>query len=307
MNYTEVEVFCLRKWEPYQDDLRIKHFTENLSTFNQQLPDSIDSCTELMLRRFDYYSHSKVNEGLIELHQKLLKQPNIDLQYTTFAVLKSQRERYNSSYEHVREYKIINNLSDNNITPSVSDWFNRPEWQYLENVVFLDDMCGTGKTFIEYFKKHIDYLKDKKIYYVIIHIMTEAKTRIEKFAKDNSLNIYILSYNETAATFSMPELKDYRDTFQKECENLGIKKLWDVFGYKYDNSKSTDQLYSESLVSFYLNTPNNTLGLFRCKTDKLVALFPRETKEKPAWMTMNERKAQKSRSNYFCKSRRYSK
>ena len=55
---------------------------------------------------------------------------------------------------------------------------------------------------------------------------------------------------------------------------------------------------TESLVAFFNDTPNNTLGIFWKNTDKNDALFPRNQEEKPAWMKFREDKKDRMKSNY---------
>ena len=75
----------------------------------------------------------------------------------------------------------------------------------------------------------------------------------------------------------------------------GLHKDMDIYGYSC----------TESLVAFFNDTPNNTLGIFWKNTDKNDALFPRNHEEKPAWMKFRENKKERMKSNYIRKKAGY--
>jgi hypothetical protein len=55
---------------------------------------------------------------------------------------------------------------------------------------------------------------------------------------------------------------------------------------------------SESLMAFYNNTPNNTLGIFRYDTEKYKSIFPRKNDKRPLWQRMKEEKEIRKKQNY---------
>lgn len=86
-----------------------------------------------------------------------------------------------------------------------------------------------------------------------------------------------------------------RKCFKEESQKLDLYKDNDIFGF----------LGVESLVSFFNDTPNNTLGVFWKNTSKNKALFPRNIEEKPAWMKFKENKKQRNTSNYSREKAKY--
>jgi len=157
------------------------------------------------------------------------------------------------------------------------DFINVENPKGFDHIIFLDDFIGSGKTFYKEFSK---------------------PESIQKWLKDNSIgNIYILS------TIIMIEGRDFilkkfpqvrifseerNKIFDKKLSPLHIignaKKIEDitlkhgnnlsVFGYPpyvapygFDNS--------QSLVSFFHCTPNNTLSVVWGKSKNWKPLFPR--------------------------------
>ena len=291
----DIRAYCISKWEASSSDERIKQFTNNYPAFMENKSPEMKKCIELLLKEFEYYSHNIVNDELFCLHNDLLRKYHLDIDVSLFAVLQSQRSTYNSSYEYLGEYKAINSLSKYNVVPELSSWFNKEYWGNVENIVFVDDFCGSGKTFIDYIESIKEHIRDKNIYYVVIHMMSAAKDRINDYAKSNNIDVTVVTYHITDAAFSInDELEASRDLFKEESSDLGIKSS-EIFGF--DNT--------ESLVAFHENSPNNTLGLFIKDTSENVALFPREIDKKPSLMTIKNKKKKKQESNYVCKSKSF--
>lgn len=65
----------------------------------------------------------------------------------------------------------------------------------IKNIVFIDDFCGTGKTFKDYIESVGKIVQGKHIYYLVIHIM------------DMYGNIYSVNlYDENAQKFVVDNL-----------------------------------------------------------------------------------------------------
>lgn len=297
MQYESVKDNCLERWQCDESDPRIEHFIQCFKDFNDKLPQDLDNCVEIMLMRFCYYSHMKMNNAYKLMHSELISTYNLDIDKSVFSVLKSQKPKLNSSYLYLFEYKMLNNLSKYSCIPELSDLFNSPNWNSIDNIVFVDDICGTGKTFNDFILSVKERIVNKTIYYVVIHIMAEAKERIERIAKDNDMEIIVVSHNTTKAAFSYDDLNKYKEQFIRGSNDLGIIRMKEILGFDYCSEE--EHSYSESLVAFYENTPNNTLGIFWKNTEKNKPLFPREDDPKPQWQVMGKRKHQKSESNYF--------
>ena len=132
--------------------------------------------------------------------------------------------------------------------------------------------------------------------------MEDAVPNIEDISKELDVEIIPIAqcFQEKAL-----ELKDIREKHENAFEVIEkYSREVDVpedytFGFKN----------SQALVSFYNNTPNNTIGLFWHEASGYQALFPRRKQEKPNWMNnnptnMRENKNRRKSSNYNARERK---
>ncbi|WP_373941037.1 hypothetical protein OEG92_14460 [Polaribacter sejongensis] len=150
----------------------------------------------------------------------------------------------------------------------------------FKHIIFLDDFIGSGKTFVKEFskdksvRKWVDNNQIKNIYILSSIIMIDGKNYI--LSKFPNYNIKIHSeernkiFNKTLSPLNIISDSDkIKDIVKKH----GDKIL--VFNFPpYSASMGFD--YSESLVSYFHCTPNNTLSIIWGKTKDWKPLFPRE-------------------------------
>ncbi|WP_417368360.1 phosphoribosyltransferase [Flavobacterium beibuense] len=140
-----------------------------------------------------------------------------------------------------------------------------------KHVIFLDDFIGSGKTFVEEFSKPFiqEWLKRnniKNIYILASIIMVDGKkyilenySQIEIFAEERH-KIFNTEHSPLSIFNTVNELENICHKYKKV-----FKKFSKPFGY--DNS--------QSLISFFHGTPNNTLPLIWGQTSEWKAIFPR--------------------------------
>ena len=283
---SEVEKEFIKKWG---NDDRISLFLKNYDTYIDSLSLKMKEIIIDLLHNFDYYSHKEINKNLKNLHNKIIDLKNVDIDYTIFCVLKSQNCRYNSSYEYFTEYKQLNNLNKHSIIPELSDAIKKKDqWLNIENIVFIDDFCGSGKTFMNFIKNYIDELSEKRIIYVVVHIMKNSYDDIMKFAEEKKLTIIVIYKNCRRKAFEVVEYSDkQKKCFGDESKKMLLKDDY-IFGYNE----------TEALAAFYNNTPNNTLGVFWMSTNKNNPLFIRKNEKIPGWMQLKKAKKQRKSNNY---------
>lgn len=147
----------------------------------------------------------------------------------------------------------------------------------FNHIIFLDDFIGSGKTFCkEYSKPNYiqQWVTDNNIENVFILssiIMVEGK----KYILDRFPQIKIIS-EERNKIFdkALSPLKVFGNLNDIEKVTLKHGKIVPVFGYPpyvapygYDGS--------QSLISYFHCTPNNTLSIIWAKNKKWFPLFPR--------------------------------
>lgn len=147
----------------------------------------------------------------------------------------------------------------------------------FNHIIFLDDFIGSGKTFCKQYSKPNDiqqWITDNNIENVYILssiIMVEGK----KYILDRFPQIKIIS-EERNKIFekSLSPLNVFGNLNDIEKVTLKHGKTIPVFGYPpyvapygYDGS--------QSLISYFHCTPNNTLSIIWAKNTKWFPLFPR--------------------------------
>lgn len=157
------------------------------------------------------------------------------------------------------------------------------DYQNVENptsfnhIIFLDDFIGSGKTFCKEFSKPNAIQKwitengIENVYILSSIIMVEGK----KYILNRFPNIKIFS-EERNKIFdkSLSPLKAFGNLTDIEKVTLKHGKTIPVFGYPpyiapfgYEGS--------QSLISYFHCTPNNTLSIVWAKNSKWIPLFPR--------------------------------
>ena len=144
------------------------------------------------------------------------------------------------------------------------------------HIVFLDDFIGSGKTFCKEFSKPNDiqkWLTDnniENIYILSSIIMIEGK----KYILDRFPQIKIISEerNKIFDTTLSPlnvfgNLSHIEKTALKHGNTLKVGPYPYVFPYGFDNS--------QSLISYFHCTPNNTLSIIWGANKNWTPLFPR--------------------------------
>ena len=128
-------------------------------------------------------------------------------------------------------------------------------------------------------------VKTAQIYIVVQHITKRALEFLHSLAASLSLDMYIvyLDYSEETFKpeylFEMVEAEKKRLFYETICHRLDVEDK-NILGYEQ----------VQSLVAFYYNTPNNTLGLFWKDLDGFAALFSRHNKNRTSLFEL-QRKA----------------
>ena len=276
---------CKKRWEIQDNQNR---FFSRYPEWVQEMPEALAEIINSLMQGFDYYSHSMVNRKLKISHKDLQEMCGVEFNNTIYCVLPNKKGRINSGYEYLIEYRYLNELSKYVVFPNLKE-VPQEYFENIENIVFIDDFCGTGKTFKDYIKTVEEIVQGKKIYYLVIHIMQKAIENIKEYGESRNLSIHVLYQTCTLKAFERNfQLSEQRDEFKNLSIECGVSTK-DVFGFKN----------TEALVAFYNDTPNNTLGIFWKNTEKNNALFPRVNDKKPDWMEMRKAKKSRNASNYL--------
>lgn len=285
----EVKKCCLSKWKGEFDiDERLQTFSNEFSSWLSQIPEENRTTVLTLLQNLEYYSHNTTNKWLKNLHTQLIQKSSISDENTIYAFIKSEDGKTNSSNDYWTDYKFLNSL---NLEICYEDIFaiTDTQWQYIENIVFIDDFTGSGKSLIDELKKAPYRYANKNVYFITINVMLQAEENIRNFCKENNINIVIICAFKQSKMFESDVFENNSDAYKE------IKMMSKDF--KIPNCHIMGFHNSQSLVVFYNNTPNNTLGFIRYKTDKYNPIFPRRNHKKPFWQTIENTK-NRNKTNY---------
>lgn len=240
-----------------------------------------------LFKKSKYYSKSTINKVFLQFYNKLENK-----EYSLFTAIESQDIRQNSSHSYLNEFALISDVSEYNIIPMLSG-FPKQDLKYIKNIVFLDDIVGTGQTIIDFFDTILEILDGKKIYIWVICITAEAKIKLEEYALNYKLQLEICFGNIEEKAFKEGYIFDISQASHNKLSILNLeKKLWNKDKCDYFLGKDD----SQCLVSFYNDTPNNTLSSFWFFSESWNPIFERKKKKQPAWL--KEKKKERRRINY---------
>lgn len=293
-SYKEEMLTVLRdKWGG-EFDQRLCVFFDDFDFWLEQIPIAHRPTVMTLLKNLEYYSHNTVNDWLKRLHLQLLEYGNITTDNTIYGFIKSKYGITNSSNDYWMEYRIINGLNKNTCVENM-DAIEGDEWECIRNIVFIDDFSGSGKSLIDELKKRPDRYRGKTVFFITINIMFAAIKKISDYAQENGIEIIHISAFCQKKAFERGLFRDEKAASDEICclsKSLGIPEK-EAMGFKK----------TQSLIAFYNNTPNNTLGFIRYNTNSYTAPFPRTDDKMPGWRKLQKDRIRRNNAKYMNKCR----
>ncbi len=288
---------CLAQWTDDDTlDERLSFFYNEYEKWKKQIPDEYIEVILKLLKELKYYTKKRANRILVDLHEQLKTNSNYTIDNTVFAYIKSKDGISNSSNDYWTEYKLLNNLNRNICYENLSA-IKESGWEYIENIVFIDDFSGSGESIKKELKKFLNIFQGKNVYIIVVCTMEAAVNKLKEFGETNSINIHFIydyAFKKAFEQDLFPDNSTAKENYLSFCGSKGIssKSGWEL---GFENT--------EALVSFYNNTPNNTLAFIHNRSNKYFPLFPRINDEKPIWQRndckkMNNRTKQRKNANY---------
>lgn len=280
---------CLAKWQ--SGDKRTAFFEEHFESWILQLPESVRHVIFELVKDFDYFTQQETNRLLKELHSELINKDNVNEDNTIFTYIHSETGVANSSVEYWIDYKRMNDLNKLNCFESLEK-IPAIVWGSFENIVIIDDFCGSGKTISDFIKNNKELLKGKQIFYIVIYLMSESLTKIQQLQSEIDLSVIPISACVKEKLFDKEKwIADAENLRNQIIEVSKAKNINDDYALGHEKT--------ESLVAFHNNTPNNTLGLFWCDREAYFSIFPRESSPKRLTLyTLQKEKSRRNAQNY---------
>ena len=285
---TAKQAFLSRQVTP---DNRVQSFSDNYDSWTAQFPVEVAGVIADMVAHFDYYSHADVNQMLQELHRQFHRLSSLNDCDALHIYLKKSDGHINSSSDYWHDYRLCNNIDPGFCADDV-ECISKAEWSQIQNIVVVDDCCGTGGSLEDFINRSHQQFTDKTIYYLVLHSLCDADRKLKEIEETYNVKIVLIFIN-----------KRDKATKQIAASESDIAML----RYVSSSLRIPDKYHlgfmnSEALMAFYNNTPNNTIGLFWLSTDVYHAPFPRKFQANPSWRNgaaMKEAKKQRKAKNYI--------
>ena len=288
MNIDEVFEERLEKWSLLGFDSKLDTAIDNIEEWTKNFNNKeIDILCEL-LKKFYYYTYRNVSEIIKELSAISKEKFDLSENNSIVSVIRKADGKLGSSSEYMILHKMVSGLNKSIYYESL-EAIKDEEWNNIKNIIFVDDCCGTGKTFMKFLKQQKKSFLNKRIIFIIIEIMEKAKYDIEDYAKCENLCIEILAHEIREKAFKIDD-KILSPMFIEMSKKRHICEKY-IMGYEQ----------TEALMAFYNNTPNNTLGLFWLQTPENIPIFPRELAEIPGWKKLSKEKERRAKQQYEAK------
>ena len=227
-----------------------------------------------LLGHFQYFSEQRISEKVIDLFQLFKKTYHSDAEKavyikpvkefgTSFSTIFFTAFWLKNNLKDYVEEKIVDLLAENSVPPVI---------------VIVDDFAGSGQTMIKTIDKLLEInsnVGSSKILLLVFLLSDEAECAIAEYADKSDLKIEIVALEKTSSTFKSGFI--YNEN-QVEEKRAIYERLYDRFKLDDDFRYGFGEI--ASLIAFYYNTPNNTLGLFWQDLAEFCALFPRHKGKK---------------------------
>lgn len=264
---------CRSRWG--KEDELTNQLDEKLKEFIMQVdakPEVKDILLEL-LKHYNYYSRENVNTILREFYDIIINEFKIPKSRAIYSRIETD-SKINSSNNLLEEYKTINNIGSS-LSRDIEK-LDIEEINVIDCIIFIDDIIGSGDTITKFLEKHKEKLKNVICLIFCIECMEEGRIKVEQFFQTENIDGYLISKNEAKKAFENNYI--FEDGKSKRI-------ILHDFEYKLSNGGKYVLGYgnSEALVSFYRNTPNNTISSYWNKYRNWNPLFMRDF-DKPDFM-----------------------
>ncbi|WP_313071183.1 phosphoribosyltransferase-like protein [Lacrimispora sp.] len=281
---------CISRWAEEECDDRLEKAISLFDEWESKFSDSEKEVVAGLISNYNYYSKKKVIGILKELDDKVINTYNVSNNDSIVSVIRKKNGLLGSSSDYWLNYSYLTKLSGDIFYDSL-DYITPNQWKNIKNIIFVDDCSGTGETIKKFLERQKNNFSNKQIIIILIEMMEDAYDNIMQYAKNKKLNVKIIPYYVAQKAFFKKDEK----VIQKYCmtaHNIAIKSK-NIFGYAQ----------SEALMSFYNNSPNNTLGIFWEDTEIYNSIFPRKKKEKAGWKNNDNAIVNRRKQQYFAKKR----
>lgn len=253
--------------------------------------------------RYTYLTQKECQERfgiLVDMLEKEIQKHSINLNEVLYVTIESS-SGIKSGGDNVRsDIQVYNfNKIDNEQILAAQSKFAEEQLEGIKAVVFVDDIIGTGKTiwneFYNFCSNHnLNGYGLPKLYYMCLSPTEKAIKHLNKNFKKFDYKVNSIYKQEWISSKAFAN-----DSEEYKIVNKYEKAIDDFF----TESKLSYRMGFEKgclLISFYYNTPNNTVSCFWRPTDFNKPPFQRKGKEckRPSISELTKKKKQADEKIY---------
>lgn len=287
MDVNEVFITCADLWAKDGVDDRINNAVDQFEEWIKNFEKDEKELLAKLLPKFNYYSKSYIEEIIGNLNTESIKKCGISNVDSVISVVRKVDGRYNSSYDYWIIHRLASGLSKE-IYYDALDGIKDSEWNKIKKVVYVDDCSGTGTQFVNFMGRQKKSFLNKQVVLIAIEVVEEAEIYIKNELAKKGIRMEVIAHNmKEKALKNM--LEQEKKILYNMSQRKGISQEY-ILGFKD----------AEALMSFYNNTPNDTLGLFWYPSEGNKPIFPRNFEEEAGWK-LKKSKEKRRRQQYEAK------
>ncbi|MDM5279899.1 hypothetical protein QUF95_21065 [Paenibacillus silvae] len=314
-NLKDIIAHCELRWGT---DDNLLDFENKVLNWVNQAEEKEKVILLTLLKSFEYYTIQRVNKVFGELHA-IFSEMNRDILHTyqnnaylntLFIPVYKKDGTRTSSFDMHGCYRYTNQLSKHCFKTELSVVLEDETFPFeqIDNIVFIDDMIGTGSTMVKFVKSMMEQygerygLQSKRFFLIVLEACSHGVDIIEKYKEESGINLTLIysklhkkAFSEDHIFFA-EELEVSRRIIYELELRINNNNTRNVLGYEG----------SEALMSFYHNIPNNTLSSFWQENESIgwQPLFPRARHDNPfsKRKKLSEKHDLQKKSNYIAKS-----
>ncbi|MEW9095385.1 MAG: hypothetical protein AB2417_09920 [Clostridiaceae bacterium] len=258
-----------------------------------------------LIERYTYITQVEMEYMMYELYEtieKKIAKEGYNMSDSLFITVESGVKSGGDNIRTTLQMSNINRIIKGQIISAVSK-IDEDIIKRAKVIIFIDDIIGTGNTSFRNIRdtcKRFENLniRNKKIILACICAKQKVVKKIIKSCKKEGIDLELIICKEIQSCFV--EDNNFKGKEREEVINI-IKKYEQLID---EASKTDERTYylgfekSKVLISFYYETPNNTLCNFWKYSCISTPLFPRQVSTRPTIYELKHRKEINSNNAY---------
>lgn len=301
---------------------QMEAYTQNKLYDSQILQENLEDRISCWIKRFDedereyfyslfenysYITENEYKQRIYELCNSIyedIQKKQIKREEVLFVTVPSSKG-VGSGGDSLRSQLLCVNLEWGIHKEQIISDINKMDLKLLDNkkaIIFIDDILGTGfsvRKTMENFAEHCSEKNlDNYLIYVTGILMTKRAIKYINKKAEEKVWVFQMQEEKNCIKNCMTGGYIFKGEEKKKIEKI-IEKYEKEIGIEGEKSFVMGFEKCKILLSFYYNTPNNTLCSFWKYTEKNVPLFPRDRDKRLTLEAIKKRKKKNTDNAYL--------